>query len=241
MDPALRDSRMMITTTEFNKGLWTEGSDIRPIMVIPNTISDKYFGQYDPSKRHVPGPAEKPVIGLAGRICVEKDWPFACDFIDALAEAGIDFKVAIVLSTFEKGDDEQVDIILRRIRKAVGEEDLEYHLNYDQAQMSEFYYGVDIFLMTSCFESFGKAAVEAMSRKCAVVSTAVGGLPEVVGLEENIYEKKDMNKGVEAVRKLASDREKLLSQQEYFYRRYMDNYTEDKYIDAHVRLYDEFT
>ena len=39
----------------------------------------------------------------------------------------------------------------------------------------------------------------------------------------------------------ASDREELLRQQEYFYKRYLDNYTEDKYIDRHVRLYDEYT
>ncbi len=241
MDPVLRDSKMMITTTEFNKRLWTEGSDIRPITVIPNTISEKHFGTFDPEKRRKISEGEKPVIGMAGRICEEKDWPFACDFIEALKKRGLDFKVSLVLSTFEKGDDEQVDIIQNRIRKAVGGENLECHLNYDQAQMSEFYYGVDIFLMTSKFESFGKAAVEAMSRKCAVVSTAAGGLPEVVGLEENIYEKNNMDKGVEAVIALAGDPDLLNRQQEYFYRRYLDNFTEDKYIEAHVRLYDEFT
>ena len=238
MDPALKDARIMITTTEYNKGLWTAGSDIRPITVIPNTISGSVFGEYEPSRRKK---SDKPVIGLAGRICVEKDWPFACTFIEALAESGLDFRVSIVLSTFEKGDEEQVDIILKRLTLAVGEENLEHHLNFTQEQMSDFYYGVDIFLMTSCFESFGKAAVEAMSRKCAVVSTAVGGLPEVVGLKENLYTKEDMQNGLEAVKRLASDREELLRQQEYFYKRYLDNYTEDKYIDRHVRLYDEYT
>lgn len=237
MDPVLRDSRMMVTTTEYNKKLWTEGSDIRPITVIPNTISGKYFEEYDPAKRLE---KKKTIIGLAGRICVEKDWPFACDFIDALAENGLDFKVKIVLSTFEKGDDDQVDIILKRISKAVGEENLESHLNFSQQEMSDFYYGVDIFLMTSQFESFGKAAVEAMSRKCAVVSTAVGGLPEVIGLPENLYTKDDICKGVDIIRKLINDKAELAKQQEYFYQRYKDNYTEDKYIERHVRLYDEF-
>ena len=95
--------------------------------------------------------------------------------------------------------------------------------------------------MTSSFESFGKAAVEAMSRKCAVVSTSAGGLPEVVGLEENIYDRSDAAKGIRAIRSLIEDRSRLKEQQEYFYRRYLDNYTEEKYINAHVRLYDEFT
>ena len=105
MDPVLKDARMLVTTTEYNKGLWTEGSAVRPISVIYNTISSRYFGSYDPDKRIRP---DKPVIGLAGRICIEKDWPFACELIDALAATGADFKVDIVLSTFEKGYDEQV-------------------------------------------------------------------------------------------------------------------------------------
>ena len=110
-----------------------------------------------------------------------------------------------------------------------------------QAEMADYYYGVDIFLMTSQFESFGKAAVEAMSRKCAVVSTAVGGLPEVLGLEDNLYTKVDINKGVDRIRSLMEDPEKLEEQREYFYRRYLDRYTEEKYIERHIELYDGLT
>ncbi|MBR1523722.1 MAG: glycosyltransferase family 4 protein [Lachnospiraceae bacterium] len=237
MDPVLKDADMLVTTTEYNKRLWTEGSDIRPVCTIPNTISDAYFGEYEPDKRKE---HEIPVIGLAGRICIEKDWPFACDFIDALCETGLIFKVDIVLSTFEKGDEEQVDIILNRLKKAIGGERVESHLNYTQQQMAEFYYDVDIFLMTSQFESFGKAAVEAMSRKCAVVSTAVGGLPEVIGLPGNLYTKDNISNGIECVKELAGDKEKLDGQREFFYRRYLDNYTEDKYIERHVKLYNEY-
>ena len=237
MDPALRDSAMLVTTTEYNRRLWTEGSDIRPVCSIPNTISGKYFGEYEPDRRKE---HERPVIGLAGRICVEKDWPFACDFIDELAGSGLDFEVDIVLSTFEKGDDNEVDIILNRLRKTLGADRVRSHLNYSQREMSDFYYGVDIFLMTSRFESFGKAAVEAMSRKCAVVSTSVGGLPEVIGLPENLYTKDNISNGINRIRELAADRDKLEEQREYFYRRYLDNYTEDKYIERHVKLYDEY-
>lgn len=237
MDPALRDAKMMITTTSYNRKLWEEGSSIRPLTVIHNTISSEYFGSYDESKRteHV-----RPVIGLAGRICVEKDWPFACDFIDALAADGFEFDVHIVLSTFEPCDDREAERILGRLKNAVGEEHVLFQLNLTQKEMSEYYYGVDIFLMTSCFESFGKAAVEAMSRKCAIVSTMAGGLPEVVALKENLYSKDTVERGVFRIRQLAGDPALLKEQQEYYYRRYLDNYTEDRYIKEHVRLYDEY-
>ena len=236
MFPALRDAAMLITTTEFNRKLWTEGTDIRPINVIPNTISTKYFGTYDESRRKNGG---KFTIGLCGRICVEKDWPFAVEFVRKLKETGLDFKVDIVLSTYEKGDDEKVKEILSGIKAAVGEENLEAHLEYDQQQMADFYYDIDVFVMTSQFESFGKAAVEAMSRKCAVVSTMAGGLPEVIGRKENLYTKENVRKGVSCVKYLADNPDELEAEREYFYRRYLDNYTEEKYIENHRRIYDE--
>ncbi len=236
MLPVLKKAGMLVTTTDFNRRLWEEGSGIRPLTVIPNTISERYFGTYDPAKRKK---REKLTLGLAGRICIEKDWPFALEFIRKLKDTGLDFRVDIVLSTFERGDDEQVAHILDTIRDTVGEENLESHLNYSQEQMADYYYDVDVFLMTSVFESFGKAAVEAMSRKCAVVSTSVGGLPEVIGKEENLYTKDRFEKGVRYVKMLAENPKKLDADREYFYKRYLDRYTEEQYIEKHRRLYDE--
>ncbi len=239
MFPVLRKSHMLVTTTEFNAGLWKEETDIRPIRVIPNTISSRYFGEYEASKREKHVKENKFTVGLAGRICIEKDWDFALEFIKALHEVLPDLRINIVLSTFEKGDDEKTEHIFRTIEDTVGKENLVRHLNYSQAQMSEYYYDVDVFLMTSSFESFGKAAVEAMSRKCAVVSTSVGGLPEVIGDERYLYTKENLQKGVNCIRELAGDREKLYEAGEYFYKRYKELYSEDIYIDNHRRLYYE--
>ncbi len=236
MVPALKKSRMLITTTEFNRKLWEEGSSIRPITVIPNTINDTFFGKYDPEKRKE---GKKFTVGLAGRICVEKDWPFAVEFIRALKETGLDFRVSIVLSTFEKGDDGQVRQILEGLKNILGEENLESRLNLTQEEMSDYYYSVDVFVMTSSFESFGKAAVEAMSRKCAVVSSRAGGLPEVIGKEENLYDRENFEKGVQYVKMLAENPEKLKEDREFFHERYRRLYTQQGYIERHRRLYDE--
>ncbi|MCR5485915.1 MAG: glycosyltransferase family 4 protein [Lachnospiraceae bacterium] len=238
MLPALKRSRMLVTTTDFNRRLWEEGSKIRPISVIPNTINDKLFGSYDEQRRRGRKHAGF-TLGLAGRICVEKDWPFAVEFVKALKTAGLDFRVDLVLSTFEKGDDEKVRQITEGIREAVGEGNLEVHLNHTQEQMADYYYDVDVFLMTSSFESFGKAALEAMSRKCAVVSSRAGGLPEVIGKEENLYDRQGFEKGVRYVKMLAENPEKLEKDREFFYNRYRSLYTEEKYIERHRRLYDE--
>lgn len=239
MFPVLRKSHMLVTTTKFNEELWRRETDIRPITVIPNTISTKYFGTYDESKRQAIGKAHRFTVGLAGRICVEKDWDFAVVFIRRLKEILPDFRVDIVLSTFERGDEEKTEEIFRALLDIVGEENLSTHLNLSQKEMADYYYGVDVFLMTSCFESFGKAAVEAMSRKCAVVSTSVGGLPEVIGDERYLYTKEDPEKGTGCIRELAEDPGKLKEAGEYFYQRYRSLYSEDIYIENHRRLYDE--
>ncbi len=239
MFPVLKKSHMLVTTTCFNEQLWRKETDIRPLRVIPNTISTKYFGEYDGSKRHSIGKDHKFTVGLAGRICIEKDWDFAVEFIKKLKEALPDFKVNIVLSTFERGDDEKTEEIFSKLSGTVGEENLSKQLNLSQKEMADFYYDVDVFLMTSCFESFGKAAVEAMSRKCAVVSTAVGGLPEVVGDEQYLYTKEAPEKGIMCIKRLAEDPEKLKNAGEYFYQRYKTLYSEDIYIEKHRRLYYE--
>jgi glycosyltransferase involved in cell wall biosynthesis len=44
---------------------------------------------------------------------------------------------------------------------------------------------MDVYLMSSMFEGLPIALLEAMSMRCAVVATSVGGIPEVVRNGEN--------------------------------------------------------
>lgn len=234
MQMTLKRADLMLTTTEFNRQMWLEGSRVRPIEKVANTISEK-FTEFDPVLRGVPG--EMLTLGLAGRICEEKNWPFAVSLIKRIAEAGVKFKVDLVLSVFEKGDDEQVRMIVDGISEAIGPENLSFHQDFSQQEMQQYYYGVDIFLMTSRFESFGKAAVEAMSRGCAVISTEVGGLPEVVGRKENLYTEKTPEKAVEYIKHADEDREFLRAEQEYFLARFRDNFSQDRCLRDHLEIY----
>ena len=119
----------------------------------------------------------------------------------------------------------------------IGRDMLIYMQDLSQREIADYYYMVDVFVMSSMFESFGKAAVEAMSRKCSVVSTDVGGLPEVVGKKENLYTKKDISRFVERVKKLYEDRDELDRDREFFYNRYRNLYTTENHVMRHVRLY----
>lgn len=238
----LRHAARLVTTTKYNAGLWKDLTGTK-ITVIPNTISLAFSG-YDPEGRKRAreryGIAEdETVIGLAGRISEEKDWGRAPSIVAAIKESGIKMKVALVLSLYEKRDEEIAKDLRDGITETVGSGNLIYLQDLNQKEMSDYYYLVDFFIMTSCFESFGKAAVEAMSRKCIVLSTAVGGLPEVVGNTDDLYTVDDLAKLTRRVRELAESPGKESAEREALYRRYRENYTIERNVEGHIRLYKE--
>ena len=237
MDPVLKNAACMITTTDKNKGLWESNTDFGPVVTIPNTIST-LFEKYDRERKKTGG---RFTVGFAGRICVEKDWGKVPHILRALEDSGADYDVKLVLSLYERGDREFADDLKKEITDIIGPERLKYYEDLTQDEMSDFYYEVDLFIMTSVFESFGKAAVEAMSRCCAVMSTNVGGLPEVMGRAENLYSMEDLSVLTDYVKKASVDREFLKREQEYFYNRYHENYTSDAYIKRHLNIYGKFT
>ena len=237
----MKHAECMICTTEFNKQLWTDKKVKCEINVIPNTISN-VFGSYDDNKRgemrikHRIKENEF-VIGFAGRISEEKDWDFVPVLVKALNDAEVDFKVALVISVYEEQDNAIVADIKKKITDSIGEDRLIYMQDLNQSEISDYYYMVDVFVMSSMFESFGKAAVEAMSRRCSVVSTSVGGLPEVIGKKENLYTKETVSDFVDRVRTLKDNREELDKDREYFYNRYRNLYTTQTHVTRHAMLY----
>ena len=237
----MKHAARMICTTEYNKGLWLKEDIKVPITVIPNTISSA-FDTCDESRRLIMRDRygigkDEFVIGFAGRISEEKDWYFVPVLIKALKDGGLDFKVALVISVYEEQDGEIVRRIKSGITDLIGEEKLIYMQDLSQAEIADYYYMVDVFVMSSMFESFGKAAVEAMSRRCSVVSTSVGGLPEVIGKEENLYTKDTVYKFVERVKRLSEDPKELEKDREFFYNRYRNLYTTGAHVLRHVELY----
>ena len=236
----LKRAARLITTTHYNAGLWRSKTET-PVTVIPNTIS-RAFDSYDPDGRTVARkkygiPCGMPVIGFAGRISEEKDWGKVPGVVRALHDAGLKFKVALVMAVYEERDAFIVQSVRDGIVEVIGKDNLIYMQDLDQEAIAAYYYLVDIFIMTSCFESFGKAAVEAMSRKCIVLSTAVGGLPEVIGNEDDLYDMNDLEKLAERVRYFTDDPDAAGREREMFYDRYAANYTIDRNVEGHIRLY----
>lgn len=232
----LKRCGVMLTTTELNQKLWLENTKIRPIKRIANTISEKFL-EFDETKKNHAGF----VIGFAGRVCEEKNWPLVNVICKKCVEEDIPIKANVVMSTFEDGDEEVVKSVYEGLKADLGEENVVLNLDFSQEQMSDYYYGLDVFVMTSRFESFGKAAVEAMSRKCSVISTMVGGLGEVIGKQENLYTEEDTDKCIKHIKELYEDRELLAKEQDYFYNRYLNNFSQKKCLDDHKKIYREIS
>jgi len=70
----------------------------------------------------------------------------------------------------------------------------------------ECYSDADIFVHPSLYEPFGIVLVEAMATECAVVSTKVGGIPEVVGDAGILVEPKQSKQIADAIETIANDR-----------------------------------
>ena len=75
-----------------------------------------------------------------------------------------------------------------------------------QDQMEDLLPIADLFLLTSEYESFGLAALEAMAAEVPVISTNAGGLPEIIingncGYMSNVGDVKDMSKNALSVLK----------------------------------------
>ena len=238
----MKHAARMLTTTQYNAALWQKEIST-PINVIPNTVS-AVFEEYDPDGRQKARDAYgieggMPVIGFAGRISEEKDWGRAPVIVRALADSGLEFKVALVLAVYESKDEKIAAQIKEGITSVIGEDNLIYMQDLSQKEISDYYYLVDFFVMTSSFESFGKAAVEAMSRKCIVLSTPAGGLPEVIGCKEDLYDPARPEMLAERINSLIKRPDEMEKKRGEAFDRYRQCYTMDKNISGHIKVYRE--
>src|SRR5699024_3738675 len=110
-------------------------------------------------------------------------------------------------------------------------------VNIELEQMDEIYYETDVFILTSKHrsESFGRTIVEAMSRKCVVLTTDAGGPSEVVKNRYDIY-----NTHMEFVNRIMEmynnpgimEKDKQLN-----FERFKGKYSLQNNIEKHLQIY----
>jgi len=110
-----------------------------------------------------------------------------------------------------------------------------------QEQIEEILLVSDLFLLTSEYESFGLAALEAMAAKVPVISTNAGGLPEV-----NIFGETGFTANVGDVETMTQQAIELLSNKELFHKlregayRQAVRYDISNIVPIYEKLYSRF-
>jgi sugar transferase (PEP-CTERM/EpsH1 system associated) len=112
------------------------------------------------------------VVGAVGRIVVEKDFGTLVAALPAIA-AG-DPRAHVILA----GDGPLKEGLVRRA-ETLGVSD-RLHLLGERADVPEILGIVDIFVLPSVSEGISNTILEAMAAGCAIVTTPVGGTPEIV-------------------------------------------------------------
>jgi N-acetyl-alpha-D-glucosaminyl L-malate synthase BshA len=107
------------------------------------------------------------------------------------------------------------------------------------ASIEDVLVGADLFLLPSETESFGLAALEAMSCKVPVIATNVGGLPEVVedGVTGFLCAVGDVDAMAAAALELLKDPERRRRFGEEARRQAVDRFSEDAVVERYRELY----
>lgn len=233
----LTNAKFLICTTYYNKNLWLK--KIRtPVLVIPNSISMEFENALD--KIQDLNKKTHPVltIGFAGRIASEKNWPLSIGICKLLKQRSVEFEVYFAFGIYNKNDKQQVQIYISELKKYINEENIKIFFNISQDKMPLFYKELDIFILTSSFESFGKTAIEAMACDCAVLGTDVGGIPEIIQKSSNIYTIFDLEKCIKYIIQLQNNSILLENDKRYFKKRYLSNFSVKCNIEKHKEIYE---
>lgn len=228
--------KYVICTTNINAKEWAAILPDRKIKVIYNSVSPAFLKGVDKfhDEEH---DARRISLGFAGRVTDFKDWPLSITICKALQQRKLKFQVNCVMSAYSEAEKEQMQQYICMFKKIVGDSNFHVWIDLGQIEMAEFYKKTDIFVLTSKFESFGKTAIEAMCCNCAVVATNVGGLPEVVGKESNLYNSSEYDKCVDLIEEYILNKEKLREDKNWFYERYFELFDISRNITEHKKMY----
>lgn len=175
----------VITTTDHNAVSWKKHTSAN-VDVVPNTVAS-YFSGYNESERlywrekYEIDPTNT-VVGFAGRAIGMKNWPMAIEIANSLIDKFHDLSIVVALAVNEQKVEEIA--AAKKIASAFESMTCSKKIvfwNLSPFEMPNFYYLIDLMIVPSHYEPFGRTAVEAMSRGCCVLASDVNGLREVIG------------------------------------------------------------
>jgi glycosyltransferase involved in cell wall biosynthesis len=122
----------------------------------------------------------KIILLYVGRLSHEKGLHYLLTGVRLLRTSGIDVKLRLCGDGPEK---EKLQVLSRKLEL---EKDVEFLGFVPQGEiLNETYMGGDIFVLTSLSEGVPKVLLEAMSKGLPIITTRVGGIPDIIIHNEN--------------------------------------------------------
>lgn len=231
---------VLVTTTNFNKTYWEKALIKKnyslELKLIENTAG-KLFETYNPKEEKKAD--QKLVVGFAGRYAAWKNWPLAVEIVKKLnKELSNNLHVKMVVGCLDEKAEKETKKMFDELHQTLGNR-FEGLINVNIEEMNKFYYNIDIFILTSNYntESFGRTLVEAMSRKTVVLTTNSGGSVEVVNNKSNVCN--NANEFVKRILNLYSNPRLILEEKERNFYRVRETYSLSNNVNKHIKLYNE--
>ena len=147
-------------------------------MTIYNAVDlARYETESDTRRAELGVDASRPIVGFVGQIVPRKGLTTLIEAIATVATRVPDV-LLLVLGTAPPGEPEY-EAECRRLVSALGLEQQVRFLGY-RRDVPAFMRTFDVFALPTRSEPFGKVVIEAMAASCPVVTTRVGGIPEIV-------------------------------------------------------------
>ncbi len=200
----LRNADASIALTEDMKREM-ENVSHKSVYVIPNGIQvDEFENLFkDKIRNDLKIEKDQMIILFVGRLHPIKGLKYLLDAFKSVIEAG--FHVALVIV----GDGEE-RAHLQRITADLNLQQQVYFIGgVDKSLVPEYMAGADIFVLPSLSEGFGIVLLEAMASGLPIITTNVGGIPEVIDDNVNgfIVEPKNPSQLAQKLVKLLSEPE----------------------------------
>lgn len=205
-----------------------------PTHIIPNGIDTNLFhpdGVDNPHVQKGPSHPERTLLfsggrRLAGQLPAErKGWNYLAAALQQVAEDFNHIRLLFVGDPIQLPPHFPVKV--------------KFEIQSDRADMKTHYHAADIFVLPTLADNSPLTVLEAMACKVPVISTRVGGIPEMVVSGETgiLCPPRDENALADAIRWMLKNPELSRQMADKAYERFLNNYTLEKMIDRYYAVY----
>lgn len=225
----------IICTTALNEKQWK--SVTNHSFVIPNVLDDSWY-EYDENRnsKNKDKSINTFALGFSGRFVAYKRWDTVYEICNLLKSKDITFLFAF--GTADKCEDKELEAFIKKLNDVIPGK-YRFLKNVNQKEMMDFYYAIDCFVLTSDNESFGRTLLEAMTKKCIVIGTDSGGVPEVIGNPEFLFKVGQADEAVRIIEKYIHNDKQSENAREYFFNRVNSVFSKEVMVNSHLKIYEK--